>query len=400
MSADSQVVFQARVAALGLEAFNAKFVELGWGTLGEFAFSVNFTPGPADPAVFAEKVVAPLTGQGNHQKTAALRRLFFEAYTTVAAETQRKLATDPTDARPAPLANLERADRMSKLKAKFSDLDFDEEWEPSWTLIGKFHTMFESGLLKYLPWSSYTRQDHEARGEKEVDAFQVSKDGFLKLTRAQAEGSVQVNTDLLLQQAFARRGAAMHIAKLLDFRIHAAFVKHLSKEYMRDPVPGYSKVTMEQVMAADREVFLMAAQRANGNLSIKPDGAFALDAIVPEVTKEYRISAILAQSKCEARATTQRKRSPVRNDQRGGGQPSKRAKKNSSKGVGKTNGNKSVPLPKELVELGCRAPADGRRFCFSYNMRQGCSKGKACGNGDHACLRCHKQGHSAASKVC
>ena len=42
---DSKAVFAARVKALGLEAYSAKFGELGWSTLGSFAFAAGMPTG-------------------------------------------------------------------------------------------------------------------------------------------------------------------------------------------------------------------------------------------------------------------------------------------------------------------------------------------------------------------
>ena len=58
---------------------------LGWDTLGNFAFSCSYVPGSPDDASFISGVVVPILGD-DHTKAAALRRLFFEAYTIAAAD--------------------------------------------------------------------------------------------------------------------------------------------------------------------------------------------------------------------------------------------------------------------------------------------------------------------------
>ena len=52
MSIDSTAVFAARVRLLGLGDYWNKFVTAGWTTLGEFAFSSNYTPGQQDDQDF------------------------------------------------------------------------------------------------------------------------------------------------------------------------------------------------------------------------------------------------------------------------------------------------------------------------------------------------------------
>ena len=405
MAADSPAVFQARATALGLQEFLAALTTKGWGTLGEFAFAVNFAPGPTDATTFDTIVVEPITGHKNHAKTAALRRLFFEAYTTVAADIQRRLESGPGESKPTVLNNIERADRTDKLRALHPDLDFSDEWEPSWTLISKFHTMAESGNFKHVPWKLLTRQDLEVCGAKEDDYWQVDAAGYLKVSSKPAEQEAAVGTDLLLLQALGRRGAALHIARLLSFKIHAAYVKDIMKEYTREPIPGYDRVSLEQVLAADREVFCKVAETTKGNLAPNIDGTFPLDVAFPAAYAEKRIAAILFQPRLpgNSRVAAPKRQAdfpaPAQHSQQ------KRARKGNGrgkgeKGSGKQKGNRNAPLPKELVDLGCKQPPDGRRLCYGFNTSKGCSNGNACSLGEHACFKCGRKGHGAASRSC
>ena len=74
---DSTATFKDYLSRLGLSEFEAKFTGLGFTTLGEFAFSANYTPGAADDSQFLAKVATPILGAGGAQKIPALRRLFF-----------------------------------------------------------------------------------------------------------------------------------------------------------------------------------------------------------------------------------------------------------------------------------------------------------------------------------
>ena len=83
---DSRAVFQARARSFGLEDEDITALSAnGWDTLGNFAFSCAYVPGSPDESAFLDKVVTPVLG-ADSPKAAALRRLFFEAYTMAAAD--------------------------------------------------------------------------------------------------------------------------------------------------------------------------------------------------------------------------------------------------------------------------------------------------------------------------
>ena len=84
---DSTALFRARCLATGLnEGAITALTNKGWGTLGTFAFCASNSPSTVTDTVFAEKVVLAILGDREHADAPKLRRLHFEAYTTVSAE--------------------------------------------------------------------------------------------------------------------------------------------------------------------------------------------------------------------------------------------------------------------------------------------------------------------------
>ena len=90
MSVESTVVFQARVAALGLEELWNTMTTLGFTNYQRFAFATHFAPGGPDDQ-FVNDIVVPLTGNESSPLKSALRHLLFEAYTLVVADTRRRM---------------------------------------------------------------------------------------------------------------------------------------------------------------------------------------------------------------------------------------------------------------------------------------------------------------------
>ena len=93
---DSKAVFKKRFLEIGLtdanyDAFNAE----GLNTLGTFAFACNYAPGAADERPLVTLATNVLGNAPSTKEMACIRRLFSEAYSTIAADIRTKVeATD------------------------------------------------------------------------------------------------------------------------------------------------------------------------------------------------------------------------------------------------------------------------------------------------------------------
>ena len=87
---DSVATFRARVEDIGLGELWDKMAAMKINTYAAYAFGANFTPGSPDETPFIEGIVKPSAGE-DKSLYSGLRRLFFESYTLMAAETKRRL---------------------------------------------------------------------------------------------------------------------------------------------------------------------------------------------------------------------------------------------------------------------------------------------------------------------
>jgi hypothetical protein len=153
---DSTALFKSRCQATGLsDAAVTALTDKGWGTLGTFAFCVSNTPSAISDATFAEKVVLPILGDRDHSDAPRLRRLHFEAYTTVSAELKRRVETSEHDA-PRKLPPQEISERLEALQKKILPLRLENALEPSHSLINHVAQFVEEGRLRYIEWSRCT----------------------------------------------------------------------------------------------------------------------------------------------------------------------------------------------------------------------------------------------------
>lgn len=115
---ESEAVFSSRLRACGLEAYEAAFAAKGWKTLSTFAFASSWAPGSGDDTAFVNQVLRPILGGADHADTPKIRKLYFEAFTMVAADLRSKLEAGPDSdgQKVKKLAPVERPDgRTSRL---------------------------------------------------------------------------------------------------------------------------------------------------------------------------------------------------------------------------------------------------------------------------------------------
>jgi hypothetical protein len=91
MTEHSTAYFLEACTACGLLDLHQKLCSFGWKTLGKYAFSSSYVPGQSDDSQFIKKVVVRCGLTEEDERVSGLRRLFFEAYTTVASEMRRRL---------------------------------------------------------------------------------------------------------------------------------------------------------------------------------------------------------------------------------------------------------------------------------------------------------------------
>ena len=407
MALESKAVFAARLVKLGLADKSEDFVRLGWGTLGLFAYATNYVPGRADDTNFVTDILFPLFGENNPTEKAAVRRLFYEAYSMSAAEVVRMSTQVDEEEKPKKLPAPERADRFDTLKAKLSGLKLKGELEPSNALVDKVVHMNDIGELRYVKWEELTKKDQEMNGEKKVPGYVEDTDGRLKkVYRDGVETKADLKDLLMLKYALQRRGLAFELGRLMSFEAHEKLVNFLFEELSQDPLPGHASVSLDQVRRADKHVFGRLGEMTRAGFQIMPEGEYLLDKLLEVVLVEPKLAQMLFQIQSGRRPNSDdtgadnkrnndgevaRLREEVKRlkssaggawKSAGGGKDRNgKGKGGKGKGLGKDKGNN---MPKELIGM-CKWQ-EGKAVCFDYNMRKRCpTKGERCTLGEHIC---------------
>ena len=417
MALESTTVFEARVKALSLHEFWDKFQEFGWTTIGDFAFAANCSPGQSDETTFITEVVVKLTGDADHPRKSALRRLFFECYSQCAADIQARTSQTGDEDRPRKLPKLEREQRMRELREKLKEsMDIEGDTEPSNALVDKAYTMFDSGEVRFLRWDEITKRESEQSGAKTEPIWKVEK-GVMRQSEVVVEDPADVSTELQLQFALKRRGVALHVAKVMSFSTHEKIAKFLMKALNAPPLPNYAKVSLEQLHQADQAIFARASRLTGAGIPLDTDGSPALDTIIPGILLEHDINCLVTRLPRSAASSGEGKRS---GSQKRDAEVErlqaevKRLRANTSqpqKGQGRGKGGNGVPskgegkggkaartkkgaqVPFELTGLKAKNAA-GENLCFAYNKGQCDRQVNVCKFGLQNCMACGQK-HSA-----
>ena len=81
-----------------------------------------------------------------------------------------------------------------------------------------------------------------------------------------------LSTDLDVHHALRRRGVAYEVAQAMSFEVHESIINYFFFELKKDPMEGFSSVTLQQVAAADRELHVRLAEATRGGFRVGPAG--------------------------------------------------------------------------------------------------------------------------------
>ena len=262
---DSKAAFAGRVEPLGLKDILPAFVDNSVETYAELAFLTSYAPG-TDDEVFQKDVVQPILG------ASATR------YALASADVAHRL-DGSTSQEPRPLPAEERSSRLELLATKLPGVMIEGQLEPSHRCLNLAHEMWDVNTVKYLDLSSCTTRQAELRGSKTVKSLQPDERGFLKEHAETVIEPARLSDFLTFRQALTRRGLALEVADLLPFAIHELWANMLVGRLQEDVPAGFSRVTMDQAIKADRALWDKLSSTCRAGVRRGSDGKLPLEKV-------------------------------------------------------------------------------------------------------------------------
>ena len=341
---DSEATFTARALELGMEkGFLDLLIKANVKSLGALAFVSPYQIGQADEKPLIDAVRDLIRRDVTTRELIPLRRLWFEASTTV----------------------------MGELKQKVERLVFQQGADQQ---------------LSWIPWERLTSRAHEVTHSRSDLGLQFDAAGNLRLTKKMQESSCTLSGELQIRQALQRRALAYDLARLCDFSAMELYHEELFFLLTRSPPQGCLYVTMAQVRESDKQLFVRLAEKTRGALTARPDGSKPLQVQLEALKSHPQVQFCLIPAPKSARF--QPYEPPEgRSDRAAGGKKGQPPKGKGAQTSG--GGGKGPSTPFELPP-GCSSQHEGKPVCFGFNCK-GCKfakPGKRCRRGLHVCWKC------------
>ena len=390
---DSKSVFVERSKAVGLSQDSVdSLTGAQIDTLNKLAFCSSFRIGNNDDTALVAALNAARTahlGAGNDATpgdAASFRRLHFEASTMSLAELKMRVErTDDSTPKKIPLA--ERSNRYNEQVARLNGLDLSGDLEPSHSLVDLVFQQLEEGTLQYIPLEKCTRRSQELHGQKRESVVRVSS-GSLAVSSSEILVSADLSSEYRIRTAMQRRALAYDQSMLASYSSLMRWADFLFEQLTRPPLPGFQLVTIEQVLQADKRLWLAAAQLTRAGIA--PNGSpTPLETALDQARLDPQVTMLLLPLPKGSHSGSNFSESRPEKIRKTGYDTSKpsfdsKGKKGSGKG-GKKGGAPFVKMPLALRGLHYKTK-DGHPICFSYNLGN-CAANGDCDKGKHVCMK-------------
>lgn len=146
------------------------------------------------------------------------------------------------------------------------------ELEPSYALVDKCAAMRDTGNLVWIHPSQCTKREQEIQQNlKEKSQILKVENMTLKMAAENDHQEAEHGSELKLMWCLQRRGLALDQADVMTWDRHELWVTTLFQSYASDPPPHFSKISLTQLVGADREMFTLLARECNGSEKTKTD---------------------------------------------------------------------------------------------------------------------------------
>ena len=383
---ESKATFKERALDIGLEAaLVTELIAKGVDRFSRLAYVCSANPTSGDDTKLKRALEDLLGHELQPVAMIGIRQLWFESYTLAMTELEDRVKKSPTDI-PKSIPLAERMARIERQRTKLVGLIYDQHTEPAHGLTDKAHAMLEDGVISYIPPSKCPSRHDEIQGNKSEQSVTFDTHGNLKIQKKAAELACDVTGELRLRQAFTRKSLAMDQAGLCSFDCLEMWHNQLFQAMMKQPPAGHKYVTIQQVLNADKEMWLTLSQDTRGALRVAAGADPPLDAHVKKLRSSPQILCFIAP--LLAGRNDEVKINPVL---KGDGGKKKGDDDKDDKGAGPANKRKAETqtvkdMLKSMPQNCVSKLSNGKFICLHYNhgtcKRQ---KNSSCNMGAHVC---------------
>jgi hypothetical protein len=395
---DSEAAFEQRAKEVVTNmAARLAIANRGIRTFSTLAFSAG-TPQspPSDDAFrnFADGVLPPGYDMATYS---AFRRLHFEASTLVVAQLKAKVTGDQEEGRQK-LPVIEKQTRLADQKRRLLGVDIEGELQPSYHLVDTVNNMIETNCVQWIAPSKATSRDQEIQhGAKNLPSVVQLEQHTLKLSAPDSSLEAECASTIQLQWCLQRRALALDQVRLSSWECQSKWISQLMTTLNTPPPPGHARITLEQLVRADKQLWTEMSKAFNEAVVAAIAGDEPpFDEHVQRLRSDPRVTMYLLPLPQLAKVGTTGGNAATSSAAPKGAPSAKVQPKKKFKATKRAEKNK----PEMLMGMET-VTKDGQNVCWSYNLEGGCqaqliggSKPARCAKGLHVCAFCHKANHS------
>lgn len=395
---DSEAAFRKRLEEVVTDAgIRAAVIAGGIETFSALAFAVGTPqtpPSDDDFRQFTDNILPAGYGMGAYS---GMRRLHFEATTLVVAQLKAQVTGD-TDEGKRKLPVIEKQARLAEQRARLVGVDIKGEMQPSYALVDAVHNMIDANSVMWIAPSKCTSRDQEIQqGAKNLPSVVHLEQHTLKLAAPEPVVEAECTSAIQLQWCFQRRALALDQARLSSWSMQNKWINQMLTILNTPPPPGHAKVSMEQLIKADKQLWTVISQEHDVVVTPGAVGqAFTFDQLIDRLRSDPRITMHLLPLPLFAKSSQGSSAESSSSRPAGKAKAKAAVKKQQNKVGRKAARNK----PEALAGMET-VTADGDPVCWANNLEGGCKapllpgfKIARCAKGVHVCAYCHKPGHS------
>eukprot|EP00971_Amphidinium_carterae_P351549 6492161-Amphidinium_carterae.2 len=393
----SEAFFNQRLVEIGVpEDMQKVLKEQGFTVMERLNYCVSSQPGQGDDGKFVE-LLEKLSGKAVSEACkSAMRQMYAESQATVISELRARFMPDAVGVQQVP--SVERSARLKAQQERLPGLEIKGELEPGTSLLLLVAKIKDSNEVSYIPPDKCISRAVELSSDrKEQKRMVLAVQGKEVIVQEAGEEYAVVDTELHLKNALTRRGLALDQFNVLDFQTHSRWIEFLYQRLARVPYEGARPVTVQQIIAADKALWLRIAELTRDGVAPNASGALPVAVAMAEARQDPEVSfALMPRFGGQSGASSSNGKGAGSISRASGAQ-----KRTASvvKGAPKKK-PLSIRMPPGLQGLK-PTTAENVPICYAYNL-QGCLKGvdpktNGCDKGKHVCMRCGSDKHGAAA---
>eukprot|EP00435_Cladocopium_sp_Y103_P021325 s1919_g5.t1 len=373
---------------LGLEQASIDTLSAaGINSYATYAYCCTYQPGQNDDSALVQFLTQSLGAEPSAAATSKFRRLFFEAHALSLEDLKSRAdRSESSEARVIPLA--EKMDRIRLQKDRLVGISFTAQTEPSHNLIDRVCQQLEDNVISYVELQKCTSRQDETLHAKVDTSVSLDNSGGLRLSKKQRLDDVNVTGEHRLRQAFLRRSLAYDLSGIGTFAVMDIWTQKLFEKMNETPVTNFRHVTVEQILNADKALWVKVSDDTRGKLQTKTGEDKAFDKSFQKFSEHPEVLQHLTPLQASS-MTRGDSSSSFHQGGKGKGAQSSDGKGKHAKGKGKSS-NPGITVPDD-----CEIFVDGKQLCKRWQLGRCTAKikpGKRCMVGWHMCWKkgCHK----------